>query len=131
LQKPGWLAVFLPVSFPVFVPAWGPWERILGCLGKGSRVRYLLEPVWGLLGFFRDGRMVSGGDLGRLALQRWFWSLLFWDWTTVGGGSRLLLCNYRGTHLLTVALCRGSPSLAIPVFFGFGHGPELFRGGSD
>jgi len=43
------------------------------------------------------------------------------------GGSRLLWRNYRGTNPLIVTLCRGSASVAIRVFFGLGHGPELLR----
>jgi hypothetical protein len=49
---------------------------------------------------------------------------------TVGGGSRLLWRNRRGTQRKAITLC-GSRTLAIAVFFGFGHGLELFRGGSD
>ena len=71
LRLTDFLSVFLPAIFPMFVPAWGATERILGCLakgclGKGSRVRYPLEPVWGLLGFFRAVWMTSGCDLRRL-----------------------------------------------------------------
>ena len=56
LRLTDFLSVFLPAIFPMFVPAWGATERILGCLakgclGKGSRVRYPLEPVWGCWGF--------------------------------------------------------------------------------
>jgi len=71
------------VPFLEFLPV--PLLRCLakGCLGKRSRVRYPLEPVWGLLGFFRDGRMAGGCDLSGLALQRWSWSLLFWAWPRV------------------------------------------------
>jgi hypothetical protein len=87
--------------------------RVLG--GKRGRVRYPLEPVWGVLGLFRDGRMTSEWGVSRLIVQRRLWSLLSWDWKTAGGGSRLLRCNSRGTHPLTATLCRGSIRLLIPV----------------
>jgi len=138
LRLTDFLSVFLPAIFPMFVPAWGATERILGCLakgclGKGSRVRYPLEPVWGLLGFFRAVWMASGWGLSRLAVQRWFWSLLVGNWATVGGGTWLLRRNRRGTHPLAVTLCLGRTLRVIPAQLPlcFGQRRQLIRGGGN
>ena len=89
------------------------------CLGKGSRVVYLLGPLWGIgLGFFQDGRTASGCELGGLTLRGWFWSLLLWQVARGCGESRLL---DRRTHRKTPRVrWQGAPILAVQrVALGF------------
>jgi hypothetical protein len=98
-------------------------QRVPRGFGSGRRERVTT------IGFLRLLKVSLPAWLDGL-LYRQVRSLLFGAWPTVPGGSRLLWRNRRGTHRKAITLCRRR-TLVIPVFSGFGHGLELFRGGGD